>query len=231
MANNTERYLQNNSEPLTPARNLRKKAAVLVGSALLLAGCGGGEGASHAKDTETPAPTVATSLETPGKATASSSPTAEKTTPRATPTSAGAFATKRVCDGIYVADQGMRVILRPVVNEQNQPLDIADQSAGGVDFMPEPLKANSVEWYQLNGERFPNGKQVHCQDQQLFINGVKQPNGHTTWQMSSVNHQLNGPTQMPWNPDVVRNSFAGVHLDEGAMTPAGLGTIVPGYEF
>jgi hypothetical protein len=63
------------------------------------------------------------------------------------------------------------------------------------------------------------------------MNGVKQPNGHTTWQMSSVNHQLSGSTQMPWNPDAVRNSFEGVHLDEGAMTPAGLGTIVPGYEF
>ncbi len=224
--------------PPTSCKKLKRFVAAGVGltAALALVGCGSSE-----KDTGTDRKAAPSASASPHGSGAATSGTPEVSGPpnvgtgsnEATPQPpavGGAFATRRVCEGIYVADKGARVILRPVVNQDNKVLDIAEQSAGGVDFMPEPLTASQVEWFQLDGQPFPEDKKVTCHDQALFMNEVLQPNGHRTWQMSSVNHDLLAhPTQMPWDPNAIRGSFKGVHFDEGKLSCAALVTVVPGY--
>ena len=223
---------------LTSNMRYRRYVASGVGTmlALTLMGCGPEKGA---QPSDKKPPTVASSHSSssgsvPVKPSATESPSADtraSETPTARPVDDGAFATRRVCDAIYVADKGQRVILRPVVNQKNQVLDSADQSAAGVDFMPEPLTATEVEWFKLNGQAFPVGEYPVCKDQELFMNAVKQSNGFTTWQMSAVNHELGAaPTKMPWSPNAIRGSFAGVHLDEGALSCTALLGVVPGYD-
>ena|GEM_PF-5486340 len=223
------------ASPSSVKRPKRRTAAFGLAIALSITGCSaegdasrGASSTSSAEesslDTQQPSPKAS---QKPTEGLTVSPSQSETLTP---PADGDAFATRRVCDGIYVADKGARVILRPVVNQHNQVLDIAEQSAGGVDFMPDPLTADTVEWFQLDGQPFPAGKAVACQDRELFMNRVAQPNGYETWQMSSVDHNLGGePTSMPWSPNAIRGAFKGVHFDEGALSCAGLLTVVPGY--
>lgn len=205
-------------------RRPRKTAALLAGSALLLAGCG-----DHSSESQDPqkADTSATTTRKPTISATSREASASPQKPKQESLkSIGVM----VCDGLFtqeVKKDGFLVVGRPAVDRQGYPLDV-EVNDHGLQATPLPHEKGAIQWYDMDGKP-QAASDINCKSTHVYEREITtQPHDQKMWVASDS--QTSKLPKPHWDFNALQpDGFGGVGLDyanaDNLMTSFNVGEI------